>query len=194
MTGTGRRGAASRAIRCLVAVAVVAAVGWGAARSASAQQATGEDARRPAADPADVSSIDAIVTALYDVISGPAGEPRDWDRFRSLLHPDAFFLPVSAETGEPVKSTVEEFIENATAYTAENGFFEREVARTTQRYGPVAQLFSTYESRHAADDPEPFVRGVNSIQLVHDGTRWWVVQIAWADEQAAGPIPEEYLP
>src|SRR5688572_18845337 len=38
----------------------------------------------PAANPADVASIDAIVAALYDVISGPAGKKRDWDRMRSL--------------------------------------------------------------------------------------------------------------
>ena len=39
-------------------------------------------AQQPAADPADVASIDAIITAVYDVISGDAGVARDWDRFR----------------------------------------------------------------------------------------------------------------
>ena len=45
------------------------------------------------ADPKDVASIDAIMKAVYDVISGDAGKLRDWDRFRSLFHKDARLIP-----------------------------------------------------------------------------------------------------
>lgn len=148
--------------------------------------------RRPPADPADVGSVDAIVAALYDVISGPAGEPRDWDRFRSLFLPGAQLVPVGGESGKPRPTDVEGYVRGASAYFAENGFFEREVARSVHRYGPVVQLFSTYESRHSPDDAEPFARGVNSIQLVHDRERWWIAGIAWADTETAGPIPDRY--
>lgn len=146
----------------------------------------------PEADPADVESIDAIVTALYDVISGPAGEARDVERFRSLFLPGASLVPVSNQSGEPQRITLDQFIEGSIPFMEENGFFEEEVARVQERYGHVAQVFSTYASRNAADDPEPFVEGINSITLVHDGDRWWVTHIAWNDTNLAGPIPEEY--
>lgn len=151
-----------------------------------------DTAGRPAADPADVGSVDAVVAALYDVISGPAGEPRDWDRLRSLFLPGAQLVPVGGESGKPQPMTVEEYVRGASEYFAENGFFEREVARSAHRYGPVVQIFSTYESRHSPDDAEPFARGVNSIQLVHDRERWWIAGIAWADTETAGPIPDRY--
>jgi hypothetical protein len=147
---------------------------------------------RPAASPDDVESIDAIVTALYDVISGAKDEARDWDRLRSLLYPGAVFLPnYPGQSGGPRPMTVEEFIEFANQSIQQQGFYESEVDRTVQRYGPVANVFSTYETRRAPDE-EPFVRGINSIQLVHDGDRWWVAHIAWTDVREAGPIPERY--
>ena len=60
------------------------------------QQAMPPDARAvPPAKPDDVKSIDSIIAATYDVISGPAGD-RDWDRFRSLLIPEARLIPVGA--------------------------------------------------------------------------------------------------
>lgn len=151
-----------------------------------------DTAERQPADPADVGSVDAIVAALYDVISGPAGEARDWDRFRSLFLPGAQLVPVGGESGRPQPTTVEGYVRGASGYFAENGFFEREVARSVHRYGPVVQIFSTYESRHSPDDAEPSARGVNSIQLVHDRERWWIAGIAWADTETAGPIPDRY--
>ena len=60
----------------------------------SAQQNTA-----PPADPADVESIDAIITALYDVISGDAGVARDWDRFLSLFAPGGTLSPVGRPPG-----------------------------------------------------------------------------------------------
>lgn len=146
----------------------------------------------PGADPADVESIDAIVTALYDAISGPAGQERDVDRFRSLFLPGTTFVPVSPQTGRPQRITLDQFIEGSIAYMEENGFFERETARIQERYGHVAQVFSTYASRNAPDDPEPFAEGINSITLTFDGERWWVTHIAWNDTNLAGPIPEAY--
>ena len=74
-----------------------------------------------------------------------------------------------------------------------SGFFEREIARRTERFGSVLHVFSTYESRRAASDAAPFARGINSIQLVNDGTRWWVVTILWDSERKDNPIPAAYL-
>ena len=149
------------------------------------------------ANPADVSSIDAIVRAAYDAISGAAGEKRDWDRERSLYHPGARLIP-TAKPGTnddlaPQILDVEGFIARVEPYFAEHGFFEKEIARRTEQFGHIAHVWSVYESRHSEDDPEPFMRGINSIQLFFDGTRWWIVSIYWQQESPEHPVPEKYL-
>ena len=73
------------------------------------------------------------------------------------------------------------------------GFFEKEVARVTEQFGQIVHAFSTYESRHAPDDAKPFARGINSIQLMNDGKRWWIVTIFWQGEDEKKPLPEKYL-
>lgn len=150
---------------------------------------------RPA-DPADVESIDAIIEAVYDVISGPAGA-RDWDRMRSLFIPEARLIAVgTAPDGSFNKRvmSLDDYIERAGGYFEQNGFVERELARRTERFEHIAHAFSTYESLHSVDDPEPFSRGINSFQLMFDGERWWVVTIYWEAETPDKPIPDKYLP
>ena len=148
-------------------------------------------------NPAEVASLDAIITAAYDGISGAAGEKRDWDRERSLFYPGAHLIPTArpgANDGlAPQILDVDGFIARVEPYFAEQGFFEKEIARHTEQFGNIAHVWSTYESRHNADDPEPFMRGINSIQLFYDGNRWWIVNIYWQQESAEDPIPEKYL-
>jgi hypothetical protein len=147
----------------------------------------------------DVSSIDAIVRAAYDVISGPAGKPRDWERERSLFWPGARVIPTATVPGRndvelaPLLLDVDGYIERVEPIFAQGGFYETEVARRTEQFGQIAQVWSTYESRHAPDEPEPFMRGINGFQLFHDGARWWIVNIFWQHESAAHPIPDKYL-
>jgi hypothetical protein len=151
----------------------------------------------PAANPADVSSPDAILAALYDVISGPAGQKRNWDRFRSLFLPGARLIPTGrAETGEFRARVLdpEGYITRSSPMLEGQGFFEREVARRTERFGNVLHAFSTYEGRRKADDAVLLVRGINSIQLFFDGSRWWVVTVYWQAESPDTPLPKEYLP
>lgn len=148
------------------------------------------------ADPRDVASIDAIIKALYDVISGPRGQKRDWARLRSLFLPGARLIPTAARpNGEsgPRVMDVEGYIAGAGPYLEEHGFFEREIARRVESFGNIAHALSTYDSRHRAEDPEPFSRGINSIQLFNDEARWWVVTIFWDAETPANPIPQKYL-
>jgi hypothetical protein len=145
---------------------------------------------------ADVQSVDGIVAALYDVISGPAGKPRDWDRMRSLFAPEGRLMAVGARPdGSFVLRGmgVEDYIGRNSKAFATMGFFEREAARTSETFGQIVHVFSTYESRHAADDAKPFQRGINSIQLYHDGKRWWIVNVLWRAEDAHLPLPERYL-
>ena len=164
--------------------------------AASPASATVESAA-PAARPADVASIESIIGALYDVISGPPGRDRDWERFRSLFTSGARLIIAapSPEGRVPSRSmTVEEYIVVADPFLKRDGFWEREVAHRVERYGNVAHVFSTYESRVKTADSPPFSRGINSIQLVTNGERWWVVTILWDFERPGNPIPREYLP
>ena len=147
------------------------------------------------AEPSDVESIDAIITALYDVISGPAGQERDWDRFRSLFLPGAHLVPSVVTPDGSIRHVVwspEEYISRAGDQLEEVGFFESEIGRVTEEFGNVAHAFSTYESR-LEEEEEPFQRGINSIQLFWDGTRWWIVNIAWDQERDDNEIPDKYL-
>ncbi len=148
-----------------------------------------------AANPADVGSEEAIVRALYDVISGPAGAPRNWDRMRSLFHPEARLIPVvRAESGYGLRvMTLADWIAGAEPYFKREGFFERELAHRSERFGQMVHRFSTYDSRRAASDTLAFARGINSIQLFHDGTRWWVMNILWDAERPGLTLPPDYL-
>lgn len=149
------------------------------------------------AKPADVVSPDAILAAVYEVISGPAGHARDWDRFRSLYLPGARLIPTGPKkegSGFFARTyTSDEYVARATPFFEKEGFYEKETARRMERYGNIVQAFSTYESRH---DPKeaPFARGINSFQLFFDGTRWWVVTVFWQAETPENPIPKEFLP
>jgi hypothetical protein len=152
------------------------------------------------ANPADVATIDSIITAAYDEISGPAGKKRDWDRERSLYFPGARLIPMAMKAGTadldlvPHLLDIEGFIARVEPFFAKSGFYEKEVARRTEQFGQMAHVWSTYESRHDESDPEPFMRGINSIQLFNDGQRWWIVSIYWQQENPSAPIPEKYLP
>lgn len=152
----------------------------------------------PAAKPEDVSSPEAILKALYDVISGPKGQARDWDRMRSLFVPDARLIParVVKATGhiDAIIVTVDGYIERSNGRMLSDGFFEHSIHNEIEQFGNIVQIWSTYESRHNADDPKPFDRGINSIQLLKDGNRYWVVNVFWSDETPTNPIPAKYLP
>ena len=149
------------------------------------------------ADPKDVGSLDAIMKAVYDVISGDAGKARDWDRFRTLFHKDARLIPSgkNAQTGVIGARvlTPEDYVKNSGPFLEKNGFHERELARHVDIYGNIAQVFSTYHAFKNATDKEPFLRGINSFQLLNDGKRWWVVTIYWQAETPDNPIPSQYL-
>ncbi len=158
----------------------------------------------PQARSGDVDSIDHILGALYEVISGPAGAPRDWSRFRSLFVPGARLMPVRVVPGTPDPSTspatdvvyisLDDYVTRNQAATQTQGFFERPIHNETAQFGGIVHVFSTYESRHAAADPQPFSRGINSIQLLHDGGRYWIVDIFWDAERRGLALPAQYLP
>jgi hypothetical protein len=143
----------------------------------------------------DVASVDALIEAMYALISGPPGE-RDWNRLRHLYLPGARMIPTgrrpNGEDGLRVME-IDEYIASVRSYFLERGFFETEIARRCERYAYLVHAMSTYESRHRPEDPEPFVRGINSIQLLEREGRWWVVTVFWDNESPRFPIPPRYL-
>ena len=144
----------------------------------------------------DGASVDSIVAALYDVISGPAGAPRNWNRMRALFAPDARLMVIAPGRDGAVSlraMTVQDYITRNMSVFNTSGFYEREIARTTESFGQLVHVFSTYELLRSPNDPKPFMRGMNSIQLAHDGKRWWIANLVWRAEDAGLALPERYL-
>jgi hypothetical protein len=161
--------------------------------AAGAQMAVDLASQVPAPKKEDVATMDGILHAMYDSISGPAGD-RDWNRFRSLFVPQVRFT----QTGKKPDGSVfvnpmneEEFIRLATDVFKSAPFYENAIVNKAQAFGNITQVFSSYESRRAPGE-KPFDRGINSVQLLNDGKRWWVVSIFWDDERPDNPLPAEF--
>jgi len=143
-----------------------------------------------------VESADALVVAIYNVISGPAGEKKNWDRMRTLFLPEGKLMATGKKPdgmmGKRIM-TVEDYIATSGPILEKEGFFEREIGRRMEQFGSVVHVFSTYDSKRKLTDEKPFMRGINSIQLWNDGKRWWIVSIFWQAETPDNPIPEKYI-
>ena len=125
-----------------------------------------------------VKSIDNIMETLYGVISGEKGKARNWELFDYLFHKDAKLIP--SGTSPQGKNgaffqTTEQYKQTSGKWLVENGFFEQEIGRTVEQFGHIAHVFSTYQAFHAKNESKPFMRGINSVQLLYDGKRWWVL-------------------
>ena len=142
-------------------------------------------------------SLDSTMETLYSVISGEKGEARNWGLFRYLFKPDAKLIPSGKNkegTYDLRYMSPQDYINQSSSWLIENGFFEKEIHRTVNTFGNITQVFSTYESFRSKKDEVPFMRGINSIQLLNDGNRWWIVNIYWTQESEENLIPSEYLP
>ena len=152
-------------------------------------------AQMPTPRPEDVGTLDGIISAFYDVISGPAGAPRQWQRDSSLYIPGVRFVSMSVRQGRPVAQVSDhgQYVANTNDGMVRNGFVERELHRVTRRFGNIVHVFSTYEFRATESGPVQG-RGVNSIQLFWDGNRWWIANATWDGERPDNPIPPDLLP
>jgi hypothetical protein len=146
------------------------------------------------ADPNDVGTLDDIIRAYYEVVSGPAGETPDRARDQTLHLPNALVgVPGLDENGvsQLITMTLDGYHDRSGGPRAE-GFFEKEIHRAVQRFGNVAHVWSTYASS-TTPDGEAYARGINSIQLTWDGERWWIVSWFFDEERPDNPIPAEFL-
>ena len=157
--------------------------------------------RREAPAPPDAVSVDAIVAALYGSVSHGADASPDFDRMRRIFLFVGMLVPPKAAGADFRAMDVDQFAERYEKSVATRkekgepatGFFEREIARRTDCFGNICQVFSTYESRHSPSDTTLFQRGINSIQLLRDGNRWWIASVVWDAERPDNPIPAQYL-
>lgn len=145
----------------------------------------------------DVSTIDGIVKAYYEVVSGPAGQPRQWDRDATLYIPKVRFVIVSEDaTGKSTAESMthQEFVDMSEASLGGKAFYEHEVHRITQRAGNIAHVFSTAERMSSPEGPV-VGRGIDSIELFWDGKRWWITGAnLWDINTSRHPLPAEFLP
>jgi hypothetical protein len=129
----------------------------------------------------DWESPETIIRASYDCISGHAGEERDWARLKALYAPGAHLIPIEPGADgvqRPNMMTMGEYIESRAPLLASESFFEWETDRQEDREGCTAHVWSTYEAGRTLHG-EPIRCGVNSVQLWHDGARWWIMSMTW---------------
>jgi hypothetical protein len=144
----------------------------------------------------DVATIDGMMKAFYEVVSGPKGQPRDWGRDRTLYTPDLRFISVGERRTGKLAALIldhQTFAESSQPGLAKSGFFEKEIHRSVQQFGHLAHVFSTYESSQTPNGP-PNARGINSIEMLFDGHRWWITFAEWDEERPGQSLPKEFLP
>ena len=143
-----------------------------------------------------VLSLDSTIKTLYAVISGEKEEQRNWKQFKYLFKPNAKLIPSGKNNAGIYQvryMSPQDYIKSSGKWLVENGFFEKEIHRKVDTFGNITQVFSSYESFHSEADEKPFMRGINSIQLLNDGERWWIINIYWTQETEENPIPKAYL-
>jgi len=145
----------------------------------------------------DVSSIDNIVKASYETISGGIGVPRQWGRDRSLYDPNVRFVSISVDPKTKAIITHfeshQDFVDHSDAFMVKEGFEERELKHVTRQFGNVATVLSSYEGK-VASTGKVVTRGVNIFQLYFDGKRWWVLSMVWDEERDDNPLPPDLKP
>lgn len=142
----------------------------------------------------DTATIESLLSAVYDALSG---KRPNWERMTALFHPEARLVPPARDNNPITPITFDQYRERTEKHLGtlapDQGFYERGVAHKIESFGNIAHVWSTYESRRKPDDVQPFTRGINSFQFVHENNRWWVLTILWDAERADNPIPPKYL-
>jgi hypothetical protein len=141
-------------------------------------------------------TIDSTIKTFYDIISGEKESKRNWKLFNFLFTADAKLITSGKNQDGNFKVrylSPQDYTKNSDQWMTSNGFIEKEIKRKVDVFGNMAHVFSSFESFHSKEDDAPFMRGINSIQLIYDDERWWILNLYWNIETDANPIPDEYL-
>lgn len=135
----------------------------------------------------DLAAIDAVITEMYAMISGPAG-PRDWSRQALCFHPDARQIRTTIGEDGRAELTImscDDYAANTAPFFAAHDFYEIEIGRRVELFGSIAQAWSAYEARDTLDPgAAPERRGINAIQLTRDAERdWRIIAMIWDNER-----------
>jgi len=145
----------------------------------------------------DVSTIEGIVKASYETISGPVGAPRQWGRDRTLFAPSIRFVSLRSDpkSGKVTvqESNYQEYLDQTDPFATKEGFTEVELGHIIKQYGNVATVLSSYEGK-VQSTGKIITRGVNIFSLYNDGQRWWIQTMLWDQERPGNPVPAELLP
>ena len=138
--------------------------------------------------------LTGIIKAFYETVSGGKGVPRQWSRDKTLYTPDIRFVAMSEQDGKIRASIMNHtnYVNGSNDFFVKEGFTEREINRVVKKFGNIAHVFSVYE--FTTEDKKIKQRGVNSIELFWDGSRWWISAVTWDEERPGNPIPKEFLP
>lgn len=140
-----------------------------------------------------VVSIDAIIKASYEVVSGEKGAKRQWERDKFLHHPKAIYSFTERQNNETkqVVMSVKDFHQETDNMTMETAFYENEINREVRIFGNIAQVWSTYETRLEQNGPV-MRRGINSIQLFYENKRWFIFSWIFDKELEHNKIPKTF--
>jgi len=147
------------------------------------------------ARPEDVNTIEGIVKASYETISGGVGVARQWGRDRTLFAPSVRYISLSKNKAGEVKartSDYQEYLDESDDFLVKQGFTEAELGDEIKRFGNVATVLSSYEGR-VQSTGKVVTRGVNIFSLYFDGKRWWIQTMMWDEEGPENPIPANLL-
>ena len=141
---------------------------------------------------ADLAGIDATVRGVYEVISGPPGQKRDFDKMRAMFAPGALLRVITPDRGVR-GGDIEAYIKASGPILEKEGFTERELGRRTEVYGNLASVWSAYDGRTANGSFHE--RGINSFQLVKVDGKWLVASILWQEEgtPVLFPLPRDMI-
>ena len=148
-------------------------------------------AEGPNADPEDVATIDALMKAYYESVSGHPGK-RDGERMLTLFI-DGGKISIGLDGKEPTHELAEDYLRTERFLTISEDFFEREISRDTQQFGRMANVISTYGISDAMENTDYRARGVTVFQLVQHDDRWWILSTMWQRESPDVPLPANLL-
>ena len=138
----------------------------------------------------DVKSVDAIINAYYDVVSGSSSEPWEFERDKYIHSKNAIITRLD-ENGKAESHTLEaEYI--PIGLSPKEDFYEKELKRVVSKFGNISQVWSAFEIRTDLKT-ESNIRGLNSVQLHYENGRWFIDSWTCEMESEKNNLVTEFL-